>query len=444
MRRNLFVGILKETKEGERRVPLTPQDVNWLIKRGIGVEVESSKDRVFKDAEYREYGATIVKGSSKADLLVGVKEPELEKLEHDKIYMVFSHTVKGQSQNMSLLAACLRNRLTLIDYEKITDIHNKRLVYFGRFAGIAGMVDSLYYLGKKLKYLGINNPFTCIKRAHEYATMANVKRGMEELDRLICKKGLDKRISPFIVGITGHGNVSKAAQEVLEFLNPLEIHPRDMVDFVKRGERMKNRIYKIVFLREEKFRSKKRKGFYFEEYLSHPEKFESNLDTYIPYLNMLIHTSYWDKRYPRMITKKMIDKLSQKKPFRLKFIGDISCDVKGGIELTYKTTTRENPVFTYNPKMGTYVDGYKTDGLSLMAIDNLPSELPRDSSKMFSQAIREYIYQIAVHGVSDITNHAAIPKEVRKAVITQGGKLMSDYRYLEKWLKKKKTLQFSQ
>ncbi len=244
----------------------------------------------------------------------------------------------------------------------------------------------------------------------------------------------DSHLTTFIIGISGHGNVARGVREVLGLLNPIEIHPRDMLRFVRRQKGMRNRIYKIVFLREEKFRSKDGKGFYFEEYLKHPKKFESNMDMYLQYLNIFIHTSYWDSRYPRTVTKEMIHKLTRKKPFRLEFIGDIACDINGSIEPTYKTTSSRNPVFTYNPENGVFSDGYKTPGISIMAVDNLPSELPKDSSVEFSSLIHDYVYQIAAHGVKDITRHAALPVEIRKAVVIEEGKLTKRFDYLKKIL----------
>ena len=434
MRKSLVVGILRESKDWERRTPLVPSDVNWLVNRGIKVEVESSHDRIFSDEEYKKDGAKIVDTVKKADLLLGIKEPREAELRRNKIYAVFSHTAKGQRRNMPLLRACLEKNITLIDYEKIADIHGKRLIYFGRFAGICGTVDGLCYLGKKLEWKGIKNPFTLLKPAHKYTSLNAIKRAMAKVDERIRKQGFPKELSPFIIGITGHGNVSKGVQEILEELAPVEIHPKDMTRFIRHEKGQKRSIYKMVFLREEKLRTKDGKGFYFEEYLRDPKKFRSNLDKYLPYINILVHTNYWDKRYPRMVTKKMVNKLSKKRPFRLEFISDIACDVNGSIELTYRTGSVEDPVFTYIPEERGFADGYKEKGITVLAIDNLPSELPRDSSREFGGLIREYVYQIAAHGVKDITNHAAIAAEVRRAVIAQGGKLIKKYRYLEESL----------
>ncbi len=433
MRDKLVVGILRETKAAERRAPVTPQDVEWLVKRDVAVEVESSPTRIFKDDDYKRNGARVVDRFRQAGLLLGIKEPRVKDLYPKKIYMVFSHTSKGQLQNIPLLKACLKQGITLVDYEKIVDVYHRRLVYFGKFAGICGVLDSLHYFGKKLERQGIKNPFVLIKPASQYSSLQSAKRAVAEVYERIERQGLDKRLTPFIIGITGHGNVSRGAQEILSGLNPLDIHPQNMLRFVAHQKKERRGIYKIVFLREEKFRAKNGSGYYFEEYLKNPGQFESNLDVYLPHLNVLINTSYWDKRYPRLVTKKMVERLSRLNPFRLEFIGDITCDVNGSIELTYKATTPQNPVFTYATQRRQYVDGFQAQGVTILAVDNLPSELPKDASLEFSRSIRDYVYQIALHGATDVTQHAALPAEIRRAVITQRHKLTKDFAYLKKY-----------
>jgi alpha-aminoadipic semialdehyde synthase len=232
-RKYLVVGILRETKEKEHRAPLVPSDVEWLVNRGIDVEVERSASRVFAETEYRKNGARIVNRAKEATLLVGIKEPRVHDLHSSRIYMVFSHTAKGQFHNMPLLGACLKKKITLIDYEKIVDLYGSRLIFFGRFAGICGMVDSLHYLGRKLQWKGLDNPFSLIRPASQYDTLHELKQSLIKAGQVLHDKGFGKELSPFIVGITGHGNVSRGVQEVLELLNPVEIHPRDMADFIQ-------------------------------------------------------------------------------------------------------------------------------------------------------------------------------------------------------------------
>jgi alpha-aminoadipic semialdehyde synthase len=409
--------------------------VEWLVNRGVPVEVERSNTRGFNDKEYKKNGADLVDNIQDATLLIGIKEPLVHDLHAQKIYMVFSHTGKGQKHNMPLLRACLKKKITLIDYEKIVDYYGGRLVFFGRFAGICGIVDSLHYFGRKLRWKGIESPFSLIQPAYKYESVEILKQALLEVSDKIRRQGFARELTPVIIGITGHGNVSRGVQEILDILNPVEIHPRDMQEFIRYQKRQKHKLYKIVFLREEKFRSKDGSAFYFEEYLRNPKKFESNLDTYLPFLNILIHTSYWDSRFPRLVTKKMINSLSRKEPFRLQLIGDISCDIKGAVELTYRATSTDKPTFTYIPRTKKYIEGYRSEGITVLAIDNLPAEMPEDASGEFSGLIRDYVYQIAVHGVRDITNHMAIPGEIRKAVVTQDGKLTKEFVYLKKHIR---------
>lgn len=433
-RENLVAGIIKEENERERRAPLTPADVGWLIDRGVEFEVESSPVRIFSDGEYRKAGAKIVKRAGKASLLVGVKGPAPSNIVGGKIYMVFSHTVKGQMDNIFLLKEMLKKRVALVDYEKIRDNRGKRLVYFGRYAGICGLVDSFCYYGKKMEHLGISTPFHALEPSWEYGSLDCLKKDVIKVGGLIRRNGFSKKLAPFIIGVIGRGNVSSGIQEMLGLWDIEEVRPRDMERFAGRKGHDNKKMYSIVFYREEKLRAKNGKKFYFEEYLEHPEKFESNMSKYLPQLNMLINAGYWDPCYPRLVTKKMVRKMFSGEDPRLGFIADISCDIGGSVELTCKTTDQRKPVYTYDPLKDTYKDGYKSRGITILAIDNLPAELPWDSSESFSKLIREYVYQIAAHGATNITDHVAIPGELRKAVVTQDGKLTENYQYLKQYL----------
>jgi len=248
MRKSLVVCILRETKYKEYRAPLTPKDVGWLIRRGIDVEVESSPTRIFKDQEYQNYGARIVDKIHEASLLLGIKEPQIEDLHERKIYMIFSHTTKGQSKNMSLLEQCIQKNITLIDYEKIIDRRGNRLVYFGRFAGVCGAIDSLHFMGKKLKWLGIENPFLLIKPASHYSSLKIAKQALKQAHLQIMGLGFKENSSPFIIGVTGHGSVSGGVQEVLDILDPVEIHPKDMLEFVQDKKKMHHKLHKKYLL----------------------------------------------------------------------------------------------------------------------------------------------------------------------------------------------------
>jgi alpha-aminoadipic semialdehyde synthase len=434
MRKSLVVGILPESKnEWERRAPLRPKDVAWLAKKNISVEVASSPLRIYEDAQYARSGAKRVTKVKKANLLIGIKEPPIDMLIPDSVYMVFSHTTKGQTYNRNLLAAFLKKKITLIDYEHITGSLGQRLVYFGRYAGICGMIDTLHVFGRKAELQDNSNPFSDLKSAVHYGTYGSAKKALEQVVEKIQKKGFAKNITPFVIGILGHGNVSQGAQEVLEYMGAVDIHPKD-IDILSRSHTShKKTIYKLVFQREEKLRSKKGRNFYFEEYLKHPERFESNLAESLPFLNILINSSYWDKRYPRLLSEAMLRRLYGTKPgFRLSVIGDLSCDIKGTIEITKKATTSSEPAFIYDPVSKKISNDLSHNGIAVMAVDNLPCEFPKESSTEFAEQIREYVYQIAAHGITDITNHHALSAVIRNAVVTQNGILTRRFKYLKK------------
>ncbi len=434
MRKSLVVGILPESKNTwERRAPLRPRDVAWLVKKKIPVEVVSSSLRIYKDSQYRRSGAKIVPKFQKANLLVGIKEPALDTLIPNSIYMVFSHTTKGQEYNQKLLATFLKKKITLIDYEHITGSLGERLVYFGRYAGICGMIDTLHVFGQKVKLQGIPNPFSDLKNAVYYGNYGSAKTALDRVVEKIQRKGLDKKLVPFVIGILGHGNVSRGAQELLEHMGAVDIHPKDIELLARNRTYHKKKIYKLVFQREEKFRSKKGKSFYFEEYLNHPERFESNLDKLLPFLNILVNASYWDRRYPRLLPEAMLRKLCRTKPdFRLSVIGDLTCDIRGTIEITRRVTTASEPAFVYDPVSRKINNDLSHSGIAVMAIDNLPCEFPKESSMEFAEQIRDYVYQIAAHGVIDVTNHNALPNVIRNATVTQNGRLTSRFKYLKK------------
>jgi alpha-aminoadipic semialdehyde synthase len=433
MRKSLVVGILPESKNTwERRAPLRPGDVAWLVKKKIPVEVASNSLRIYKDSQYLRSGAKIVSKFQKANLLVGIKEPPIDTLIPNSVYMIFSHTTKGQKYNRKLLAAFLKKKITLIDYEHITGSLGERLVYFGRYAGMCGMIDTLHVFGRKLKLQGIPNPFSDLKNAVYYGNYGSAKIALDRVVEKIQKKGLGKKLVPFVVGILGHGNVSRGAQEVLEHIGAVDIHPKDIALLAQNRTPHKKTIYKLVFQREEKLRSKNGRNFYFEEYLNYPERFESNLDKFLPFLNILINASYWDKRYPRLLPEVMLRKLYNAKPdFHLSVIGDLTCDIKGTIEITRRVTAPSEPAFVYDPVSRKINNDLSHSGIAVMAIDNLPCEFPRESSMEFAEQIRDYVYQLAAHGAINVTNHNALPGVIRNATVTQNGRLTRRFKYLK-------------
>jgi alpha-aminoadipic semialdehyde synthase len=430
------IGIRYEDKYAmERRVALVPEHVKQLVDQGIEFEVVKSPKRVFSDKEFEAAGAALVDEITDADVVMGVKEMPVDFFEQNKTYIFFSHTIKGQSYNMPLLKQMMEQKVNLIDYERIADDQDRRLIFFGRYAGLAGMINSLWSLGQRYAEFGIDTPFLKIQQTHHYNSLEEAEEVVSEVGKFIAKNGLPDAVNPLVIGITGYGNVSRGAQEILELLPVIEVSPADLFKKIRPGDLPENLVYKVVF--EEKHLSKpieEGKPFDLEEYYQHPERFEDQFEQYIPHLSVLMNCMYWDDRYPRIVTKDYLEKLyTQGKP-KLTVIGDVTCDPDGSIECTHKGTEIEDPVFVYNPFTREPTMGFKGEGILVMAVDILPSELPREASQTFSDALLEFIPAIANADFSKDLDKLDLPPPIKKALILHRGELTPDYKYLQQYL----------
>ncbi len=426
----MIVGIRKEDKsQWERRTPLVPGDVKELIEKGLQFVVEPSPIRIFPDEEYERAGARISQDLSGARVILGVKEIPPEKLLPEKVYMFFSHTIKGQPYNMPMLKRLLELGDTLIDYEKITDERGRRLIFFGTFAGYAGAIDTLWALGKRLEEEGLKTPFSKIKQAYMYSSLEEAKEEISSVGREIQEKGLDPELLPLVIGIAGYGNVSRGAQEIIDLLPVEEVQPEDLGKLGK-----KNRvIYKAVF-KEWHMVEPLEGAFDLQDYYHNPEKYRGVFSRYLPYLTVLINAIYWDVRYPRLATRQDLEELYQGKA-KLKVIGDISCDIEGAVEATVKCTEPDEPVFLYDVEKQKAINAFSGKGPLILAVDILPSELPRESSIYFSGVLKKFIPRVAEADYSLPYERLNLPPELKRAVIVHRGELTPDYRYLEKFIK---------
>ncbi len=414
----------------ERRAPLIPSHVKELTNQGIEVEVVRSAKRVFADEEYVAAGAQLVDEVTGAGIILGVKEMPLDYFKENKTYIFFSHTIKGQEYNMPLLRNMMESGINLVDYEKITDEQGRRLIFFGRFAGLAGMINSLWSLGQRWKAQGVETPFLKITQTHHYNSLEETKAAVRQVGEEIGKDGLPAGISPLTVGITGYGNVSRGAQEILDLLPVKEITPAQLLKLGE-TETSTSLIYKVVFKEDHLSRPLEAgKAFNLQEYYDHPERFESQFEQYIPHLTVLMNCMYWDDRYPRIVTKDYLEKLFQTQP-RLTVIGDVTCDPDGSVDCTQKGTEIEDPVFVYNPFTREPVMGFKGEGVLVMAVDILPSELPRESSQTFSDALIGFIPSIAAADFDTSFEKLDIPAPIKRAMILFKGELTPDYLYLK-------------
>lgn len=433
---NKSIGIRKEDKNRwERRTPLIPQHIQELKqKEQFNFTVQSSKIRTYPDQEYAWAGANIAEDLKDCDLVFGIKEMPKEFFQPKKTYIFFAHVIKGQSQNMPMLKTMLELGCNLIDYEKVADENGKRLIFFGYHAGLAGMIDTLWALGNRLESEGIINPFQAIRQTIDYQDLKQAKQAISEVGKKIAADGLDASLLPLVCGITGYGNVAQGAQEIFDLLPFEEIKPKGLFELFANKNFSKNQLYKIVFREEDMVEPiAKTDVFQLPDYYTHPEKFRSVFERYIPYLTILVNCIYWDNRYPRLVTKDFLKLVFKSEP-RLRVIGDISCDIEGSIEATVKVTSPDNPVFVYDPLTNRAFNGIVGKGPVIMAIDNLPCEIPKDASVYFSNILKPFVPAIAQADFSTSFERCDLPPEIKKAVIVYQGELTPDYKYIEKYL----------
>lgn len=432
-----IIGIRHEDKyKMERRTPLTPFHVKKLIdKHNLSFVVQSSAKRVFSDQEFKQAGCRIADDLKDCQVIFGVKEIPESFFEQGKTYVFFSHVIKGQQYNMPMLKTMMKKGCSLIDYERIVDDQNKRLIFFGKYAGLAGMINSLWSLGQRLKQYGYSdNPFISIKQSFQYDSLEEAKQHVSEAGRLISEKGLPKELLPLTIGFTGYGNVSIGAQEIANLLPVMEISPEQLLTLNNRSVKPDNIIYKVIFKEKHLSRRSDGSAFDLQDYYEHPEKYENDFEKYIPQLSVLMNCMYWDDRYPRIVTKQYIKELFSKGTPKLTVIGDVTCDPDGSIELTHKGTEIEDPVFVYDPSTGKPRMGFEGNGMLVMPVDILPSELPRDSSIAFGDALAGFVNNIAQADFKKPFEELELPGAIKKALILHNGQLTADYKYIENFM----------
>lgn len=447
-----IIGIMREgkSKRGERRTAITPSVARLIVDLGHKIIVQSGihpetgeEKRAFKDSDYRKSGAIISEDLSSADVIFGLKEIFPSRILPGKAYYFFSHTHKGQIKNRTMLKNLVESNSTLIDYELITADNEDRLITaFTYNAGYAGMIDSLWTLGKRLRILGIANHFEVIPQAVEGQDLLSVKAVIKKAGIKIAKEGTTKQIPPVIVCILGRGKTAFGVREIFNLLPYKDISINELEDAYKNGDRKK--IYVLQLATEDIYRLKKNISFKSGEYeklrkrgkrnfyMEHPEYFESNLAKVLPYVSVLMNCVVWSYKYPRSVTKEMIKNIWPSNPV-LKVIGDITCDPNGSIEFS-KETWIDDPVYIYNPITGSEENGFNGNGIAVMAVTNLPCEFSADASIQFCNDLLPLLHKIIKANYKGSLAESNLPEEIRKAVILWKGNFTSRYSYMKKYL----------
>ncbi|XP_021922979.1 alpha-aminoadipic semialdehyde synthase, mitochondrial isoform X2 [Zootermopsis nevadensis] len=428
----------------ERRAPLAPSNVRHLTRAGVKVIVQPSNRRAYPMQTYAAAGAVIQEDISEASVIFGVKQAPVDLLIPNKTYCLFSHTIKAQEANMPLLDAILEKNIRLIDYEKLMDEHGQRVVAFGKYAGLAGMVNILHGLGLRLLALGHHTPFMYIGPAHNYRNSSMARQAIRDAGYEIALGMMPKSIGPLTFVFTGSGNVSQGGQEVFQEL-PHEYVPPDMLRKVaEHGSHTK--IYGCEVRRRHHLERKEGGGFDPEEYERFPSQYISTFSKKVaPYASVVINGIYWAIDSPKLLTIPDAKTLlrpantpwlpssvgSPALPHRMLAICDISADPGGSVEFMNECTTIDTPFCLYDADRNKDTKSFKGPGVLVCSIDNMPTQLPRESTDFFGDLLYPFAFDILQSDATQpLENHNFTPS-VAGAIIASNGKLTPNFQYIQ-------------
>jgi len=429
------IAIRREDKnKWETRTPLSPADALTLSRRsGISIKIQPSDIRTYSNKEYEEANVPISESTMGASLVLAVKEVPVDLLVKNGRYLYFSHTAKGQAYNMPMLDRLMKLGCTLLDYELITDDAGKRLIFFSSFAGYAGMIDSLHAFGKRLMAEGVTSPFADVKMTYEYTGLKEAESAIAALGLLISEGGIPTSVGPLVIGFTGYGHVSQGAQHIARLLPHEYIKPEELAGYFKDNEARLDCVYLVVFEERHMFEANEADGpFDLQSYLKEPGRYHSVFSNYLDSLSIIVNGIFWTTDYPRLITREILRTLfaAQVEPPKLRVLGDITCDIDGSFETTYKSTSPSNPCYIWNPGDQSFNDGYEGTGIVTMAVDNLPCELSKEASDHFSSMLLPLLYKAKDADFALDIESIGLPPELQRAIIMHKGKLVSRFENL--------------
>ncbi|KAH0553318.1 alpha-aminoadipic semialdehyde synthase, mitochondrial [Cotesia glomerata] len=429
----------------ERRAPLAPSNVRRLIRSGVKVIVQPSNRRAYPAQSYLAAGAHLQEDISEASVIFGVKQVPVDALIPNKTYCFFSHTIKAQESNMPLLDAILEKNIRLLDYEKLTDKNGQRLVAFGKYAGVAGMINILHGLGLRLLALGHHTPFMHIGPAHNYRDSAVARQAIRDVGYEIALGAMPKSIGPLTFVFTGSGNVSQGGQEVFQELPHEYVDQQSLRKVAEHGDT--NKIYGCEIRRRHHLERKEDGGYDAEEYDKHPERYISTFSKKIaPYASVIINGIYWAVDSPKLLTIPDAKYLLRPAytpwlpisvgapalPHRMLAICDISADPGGSIEFMNECTTIDTPFCLYDADRNKDTKSFKGPGVLVCSIDNMPTQLPKESTDFFGDLLFPFAREIIEKSDAKkpLEEHDFSPA-VHGAIIASNGQLTPNFEYIK-------------
>jgi len=395
------IGLLKEEKVPvEKRVPFSPLQCSELVRDYPGLEiiVQRSKDRSYTDEEYASFGLPLADDLSDCEVLMGLKERPIDKFIPGKIYFLFSHTSKKQAQNKEMIKGILAKNIELIDYECLTDTHHSRVIGFGRYAGIIGTYDGVRGYGIRYNLFNLKPAYQCRDR----------KEFLEEIDRV--------RLPNIKILLTGGGRVANGATEALGLLKIRKVTPYEFLHCSFREPVYCQLHSKDLYL------TKDGSSWDLKDFYDHSENYASSFLPYTKECDLFIAGHFWDGKAPVLFTKEQM----KMRDFHISVIADITCDINGSVPSTLKASTIPEPFYGYNPMTEQIDIPFAKNTITVMAVDNLPCELPREASEDFGKELMErvipFLFKEDKEGV------------ITRATITKGGKLTPAYSYLSDYV----------
>jgi len=398
----ITIGLIREGKNPpDKRVPFTPLQVEEIEQRFPNVKVvcQQSPVRCFQAEEYSEYGNEVIEDMSGCDILMGIKEVPVAELIAGKTYLFFSHTIKKQPYNRKLLKEVLKKNIRLIDYEALKDNQGNRLVAFGRYAGIVGTYNGLWTYGKRFGAFQLRRAFECFDVNDLKLELRKVK------------------LPPLKIILTGAGRVGKGAMETLDTAGIRKVNPQDFLT-----QQYLEPVY--VQLSSADYHVRKEGGhFNREEFHKHPERYSSRFLDFARVSDILMAGAYWNPAAPVLFTRE--DMMAS--DFKIKIIADITCDIGGSIPSTKKASSIIDPIYDYNPA----TDSIQTplshqNHVTVMAVDNLPCELPRSASEEFGRDLIDRILKPLL--MEDID------RIIERGTIANQGRLTPTFTYLQNYV----------
>lgn len=394
-------GIIKERKNPpDRRVVFTPEELLKLKSQfpQAEIKVETSDIRIFPDAEYAQLGFEVTDDVSDCDVLLGVKEVPLENLIPDKKYFFFSHTIKKQPYNRKLLIACLEKNIELLDHETIVNASNHRLIGFGRYAGIVGAYNGFRAFGIKFELFNLPKA----------ETLADKAALIERLRRPV--------LPPVKIVLTGHGKVGMGAKEILDAMKIKEVSIEDYLT--------KNYTQPVYTQIDVMDYNKRQDGAELgkSDFYKNPSEYVSDFERFTKVSDIFIAGHFYANDAPVILTREMLKSPENK----IKVVADISCDVAGPIACTLRASTIAEPLYGYYPSEDKEVDINHPAAIVVMAVDNLPCELPKDASEGFGEMFLEHVIPAFYNNDQDGI--------LARAAICKNGKLTEKFAYLQDYV----------